>query len=236
MTAQAPAAVADGTSPAALYDDALMAAARGQDPSLVASCGGVAFTLPLRRWVDPAAAADVDALDRLCTVLPPGAAVLDLGCGPGRHSAALLGRGARPLGVDTSPASVALTRRRGAPALRANALGPLPDPSHDGADGWLAVLLLDGNIGIGGDPLMLLCRVRDLLRPGGLVLLELDGDGVTDRAVLRLHDGRRSSADLPWARLGDSELAGHARLAGMRVLHRWSSGRRRFALLEAVPA
>jgi hypothetical protein len=41
------------------------------------------------------------------------------------------------------------------------------------------VLLLDGNIGIGGDPHRLLRRVRELLTPTGRLLVELDVDGVT---------------------------------------------------------
>lgn len=108
---------------------------------------------------------------------PADAAVLDLGCGPGRHSAHLARRGRRVVGIDTSPAAVLLTRTRGVHAVRADALGPLPDGPQHGPAGWHAVLLLDGNIGIGGDPLLLLRRARDLLRQDGRVLVELDRGG-----------------------------------------------------------
>src|ERR1700676_4536689 len=71
-------------------------------------------------------------------VAPP---VLDVGCGPGRMVAALGGRGIPALGVDPAPAAVALTRRRGAPALQRSVFDRLP-----GEGRWGTVLLLDGNI------------------------------------------------------------------------------------------
>ena len=56
--------------------------------------------LPLDRWLAPADAAD-EAI--LADVEAP---VLDLGCGPGRHLAALRAAGKRGLGVDLSPVAV----------------------------------------------------------------------------------------------------------------------------------
>ena len=53
--------------------------------------------------------------------------------------------------------------------VRRDVLGPLP-----GEGTWDHVLLADGNIGIGGDPLRLLHRAAHLLRPGGTVLVETD--------------------------------------------------------------
>lgn len=42
--------------------------------------------------------------------LPPGARVLDVGCGAGRHSLELARRGYRPFGVDISPGLIEVAR------------------------------------------------------------------------------------------------------------------------------
>ena len=52
-------------------------------------------------------------LDRFAALLPPGGAVLDLGCGTGDPVArALLASGFRVTGVDAAPAMVALAQER----------------------------------------------------------------------------------------------------------------------------
>ena len=43
-----------------------------------------------------------------------------------------------------------------------------------GAGRYAGALLLDGNIGIGGDPVALLRRVARLLAPGGAVVVEVE--------------------------------------------------------------
>ncbi|MDP9442781.1 MAG: hypothetical protein M3P34_11540, partial [Actinomycetota bacterium] len=48
---------------------------------------------------------------------------------------------------------------------------------------WATALLIDGNIGIGGDPVALLRRVAELLRPAGVVLVELDAPGAPTEVV-----------------------------------------------------
>jgi SAM-dependent methyltransferase len=55
------------------------------------------FMFTAQRWA--AAAGEVEQVIRLLR-LDPGAAVLDLGCGPGRHSLELARRGFRVIGVD----------------------------------------------------------------------------------------------------------------------------------------
>ena len=95
------------------------------------------------------------------------APVLDIGCGPGRFVEALGARGIPVLGVDVSRAAVAQTAGRGVPALLRDVYDRLP-----GEGRWGTVLLADGNIGVGGDPLTLLRRCAELLRPGGIALVE----------------------------------------------------------------
>ena len=76
--------------------------------------------LPLDRWLAPADAVD-DAI--LADVEAP---VLDLGCGPGRHLAALRAAGKRGLGVDLSPVAVRLARGRGADAINGSLWSQVP--------------------------------------------------------------------------------------------------------------
>jgi len=67
-------------------------------------------------------------LDRL--PIPPGARLLDAGCGSGRTLDELARRG-RVAGVDTSPEAVAAARRRGHRDVRVARVEDLPFP--DGA-------------------------------------------------------------------------------------------------------
>src|SRR5206468_10570518 len=96
---------------------------------------------PVRRWMD-----EPGPEERLLLslVTPP---VLDVGCGPGRHVASLLRHGIPAMGIDPAPSAVRLARSRGAMVLQRSVFDPLPRPG-----GWGTALLLDGNVGIGGDP------------------------------------------------------------------------------------
>jgi len=124
--------------------------------------------LPVWHWRSDEVAGDRDLLER-CS-----GPTLDVGCGPGRLTVALLGRGVPSLGVDISSEAVELARRRGAAVLHRDVFDRLP---REG--GWRHVLLADGNVGIGGDPVRLLDRCRRLLVTGGTVLLDLQGTGYT---------------------------------------------------------
>ena len=86
---------------------------------------------------------------------------LDVGCGPGRMSAHLAGRGRCVLGIDVVREAVDQTRARGVSALLRDVFAPLP-----GEGRWDTALLADGNIGIGGDPVALLRRVAHAARAG----------------------------------------------------------------------
>lgn len=58
------------------------------------------------------AASDEAAFAVACMGLPPGACVLDAGCGAGRHGVHLAGAGYRVTGVDLSPTLLALAYKR----------------------------------------------------------------------------------------------------------------------------
>ena len=182
---------------------------------------GERVMLPVTRWQE------LDGSDELLLAACLGP-TLDVGCGPGRLVEALTRRGVIALGVDVSPVAVDLTQARGAPVLCRDVFDRIP-----GEGRWRHVLLADGNIGIGGDPVALLRRARDLLRPGGSVLTELDPPGTgLRRQQVRLSsvDGRGSWFD--WARLGPDGLGRTATEAGLDI--RWMSerGGRWFAELQ----
>lgn len=186
--------------------------------TLVSTCGRV-IPLEVGRWHAPA-----DPVEQalLATV---DDAVLDVGCGPGRIVSALAVQGRVALGVDTSPAAVAATRQRGAAALRRSAFDPLP-----GEGRWGSVLLLDGNVGIGGDPLALLARCAGLLRRGGQLVAEVEPPGIAARALtVRLESGRSASRWFPWAQVGADDVAGLVTTAGLRPVGRSESDGRWFA-------
>jgi hypothetical protein len=93
---------------------------------------------------------------------------------------------------------------------------------------WGTALLADGNIGIGGDPDAMLVRCRELLRPGGLLLVEADPDDGADSrtaVVLRSADGR-TSTPLPWARLGSRALIGLLARHDFSVVEEWRTNHR----------
>jgi SAM-dependent methyltransferase len=154
--------------------------------------------------------------------------VLDVGCGPGRFVSALNRRGVAALGVDVAETAVALTRGQGLPALLRSVFHDLP-----GEGRWPTVLLLDGNVGIGGDPLRLLERVRSLLRQGGRVLVEADADPRADDLVeVRFTAaGRPVGGPIEWAHVGIEPLHTYARLGGYSVSEVWTAAGRTFAAL-----
>ncbi|MEJ8279682.1 methyltransferase domain-containing protein [Pseudonocardia spirodelae] len=141
---------------------------------------------------------------------------LDLGCGPGRLVRALREHGVVAWGVDSSAVAVELCRSRGTPVLHRNVFAPLPREGR-----WHHVLLLDGNIGIGGDPHRLLARAGALTATGGTVIVETDPDpGLCWTGCLPVPDvgGEWSTR---WARVGVRALEDHAAGLGLAVVGRW---------------
>jgi SAM-dependent methyltransferase len=155
---------------------------------------------------------------------------LDVGCGPGRLVSALALRGIPALGIDISAEAIAQAHERGAAARLCDVFADVPDSGW-----WGHVLLADGNVGIGGDPVRLLRRCAKLLRPNGTLVIELGAPGTgTWRRQVRLRHNGASSPPFWWAALAISELDPTAARAGLRVIGRWATANRWFARLGAM--
>ena len=137
--------------------------------------------------------------------------VLDVGCGPGRLVVGLAERGIPALGVDSAPAAVELARGRGAAVLHRSVFDPLP-----GEGRWKTILLLDGNVGIGGNPVRLLARCAALLAPGGTVIAEVARPGTpTVDFRARLERNGASGTWFPWSVVGADAIGALSSSAGL---------------------
>ncbi|GGW24053.1 class I SAM-dependent DNA methyltransferase [Streptomyces xantholiticus] len=200
------------------YTDALRT---GRGPLYLRRPDGWLLPLDVERWC-----AEPDAADRTVLARSRGT-VLDIGCGPGRLVAALAARGRTALGIDVSPEAVARTRGIGGSALRRSVFDPLP-----GEGSWSTALLIDGNIGIGGDPRALLSRVAQVVAPGGLLIAETAPLDVDERVRVRVFDGVAAQGTaFPWARVGAGALLRYGTGAGWSLRGTWTVGTRRFVAL-----
>lgn len=186
---------------------------------------GAELGLPLERWLGEPTAEEHSLLRR---AEPP---VLDIGCGPGRHVVALRARGVHALGLDIAPGAVAIARGRGAEVLLGCIFGHVPR-----AGSWGSALLLDGNLGIGGDPTALLQRVAGLLRPGGSALVEAAPPAMPSETLrLRLETEEATSHWFAWARVNADDLDPLAAASAFRLAERWEARGRWFARLVKLP-
>ena len=193
------------------YDRAL-----GGERCWVRHDDGEVRVLPAHRWLGdrglPNGSEPSDEVfDETVTQMCSGPTI-ELGCGPGRLVARLIRRGLPALGIDRSATAIRLAGRGGAPALLDDVFEPLPGVGH-----WRTVLLVDGNVGLGGDPRRILGRAAELLRSHGHCVAEFDAEAVGIRARwVRLESARDVGPWFRWASVGvDSAVTLAANLTAL---------------------
>jgi SAM-dependent methyltransferase len=206
-----------------LCDPYSRALTNGHGPLYLRGSDGWTLPLEIERWCGGTDTADESVLAR------SEGDTLDAGCGPGRMVLTLTTRGRRALGVDMNPVAVSRVLESGGRAVRASVFDPLP-----GEGRWHTALLIDGNIGIGGAPAQLLARMREIVLPQGLLIVEFAYRDIHERVTVRVTDGRgKAGAPFAWARLGLSALRSYAEGAGWRWSESWQVRGRWFAALRA---
>ncbi|CAN5243544.1 class I SAM-dependent methyltransferase [soil metagenome] len=199
-------------------------ALRDSDVLYLRSTDGRGEPMDVGRW---SARADLTDLTLLSSVTGP---MLDIGCGPARMVRAARELGIPALGIDVSPAAVRLARSEGISVLEGSVFDRVP-----GEGEWQTALLVDGNIGIGGDVSALLARCVQLITPDGEIVVEVSADPLQHRTYTAtvVDDRGGESAAFPWAEVGTLHLERIARLAGLAPRASWQLGGRHFCRLAA---
>lgn len=178
--------------------------------------------LPMSEWTREADPHDHALLD-LCE-----GATIDIGCGPGRLTAALARRRQVALGIDVVAEAVGQTRERGGSALRRDVYDDLP-----GEGRWHTALLADGNLGIGGDPVALLQRAREVIDPRGRIVVEVAPPGIAAKTVwATLESGSSRSRPFRWSVVGLDDIDDVAQRAGLEITETRALGTRWAVVLQ----
>jgi SAM-dependent methyltransferase len=196
-----------------------------ESPSVVLrAADGRALDLPVHRWFAAAGAAEQRALDH--AVGP----ALDIGCGPGRHLVALRERAVFALGIDISAELLDVARDHGVNVLERSVFDRVP-----GVGRWRSALLLDGNIGIGGDPVALLTRIGQLLTVDGHLIVEIEPFDSTGQVMLvRAETPDAVGPWFRWTTVGPRRLETITRTVGFDLVDAWDAEDRRFARLRTT--
>ena len=182
--------------------------------------------LPVGDWQADATEDEVHVLSKV----EPTA--IDIGCGPGRIAHALAVRGVPAMGIDVSASALSHARRTGATVIERSVFSPLPAEGR-----WGTAILLDGNIGIGGDPVALLSRVSRVIAPNGLVLAEVGATGSTTdvRRVRVCVEGQEPGPWFCWARVSADAIGYLGSRAGLELIDIHVRSGRHFAWLRGNP-
>ncbi len=179
-------------------------------------------TMDVSRWNADADYADLTLLSR---VTGP---VLDIGCGPGRMVRAAMSLGMHAVGIDVSAAALEIASDLGGSFFRGSVFDRVP-----GEGMWQTTLLVDGNVGIGGDIPSLLARCRELLSPTGEIVIELNADaGHEEHYFAEVVDSHGNRSDsFPWAEIGLDRLCLMLQPLGLELVQSWEIDGRAFCRL-----
>jgi hypothetical protein len=132
------------------------------------------------------------------------------------------------LGVDVSATAIQIATEAGLTVLERSVFDALPAEGQ-----WQTALLVDGNIGIGGDVRAMLQRCRELLSPTGEIVVEVHDDPDLDNTYVgQLVDARGGeSAFFPWAEIGLNPLTRIAEDLGLALVQSWTIDGRTFCRL-----
>jgi SAM-dependent methyltransferase len=155
--------------------------------------------------------------------LAPGAPVLDLCCGPGRHSLALARNGFRVTGVDRTPRYLERARRKaGAENLPIEFVhGDMRSFRRDEAfDGAVSLFTSFGYFEDPDEDLRVLRNIRASLRAGGRVVMQMAGKEV----LARIFTPRN------WVEYPDGAFL----LTEVEMVEGWSMGHNRWIYLNGA--
>ena len=179
-------------------------------------------TMDVSRWNADADAADLTLLSRV------SGPVLDIGCGPGRMVRAATNLGMHAVGVDVSAAALEIAGNLGGSFITGSVFDRVP-----GEGMWQTTLLVDGNVGIGGDIPGLLARCRELLSSSGEIIVELNAESSHEEhyfaEVVDSHGNR--SGSFPWAEIGLDRLCSKLDQLGLQLIQSWEIDGRAFCRL-----
>ncbi|MDJ0335927.1 class I SAM-dependent methyltransferase [Salinibacterium sp. G-O1] len=182
-------------------------------------------TMDVSRWNADADHVDLTLLSR---VTGP---VLDIGCGPGRMVRAAMNLGMHAVGIDVSAAALEIAGSLGGSFFQGSVFDRVP-----GEGMWQTTLLVDGNVGIGGDIPSLLARCRDLLSATGEIVIELNADASHEEhyfaEVVDSHGNRSDS--FPWAEIGLDRLCLMLDHLGLELVQSWEIDGRAFCRLAKI--
>jgi len=183
-------------------------------PCWISTADGSHLPLAISRWLGGDASTHADRLVDEALLARCTGPTVDVGCGPGRLTTALADRGVPSLGLDVSAAAVEMTRRRGGKAIHHDVFAPLPE-----TDTWTHALLADGNIGIGGNPVRLLQRMRQVLHPKGRIVADVESrrSGV-HREHRRWETHQAVTGWFPWVLVGADAVGPLAEAAGFDLI------------------
>jgi 2-polyprenyl-3-methyl-5-hydroxy-6-metoxy-1,4-benzoquinol methylase len=118
-------------------------------------------------------------LNEIGPLRPPPATLLDVGCGNGGFLLAAQEAGYEALGVDISAGAIEIVRSRGGKALSVDFLTHDFGRTFDVISMWDVVEHLR-------EPIRFFQRARELLRPGGILVVKTPGVGMQALALTRV--------------------------------------------------